>query len=213
MSAAIIWGADGGIGKAVTHLLVEKGWDVVAIARHTERVEADVLALIELENVANQAMVDKAMYEVGMEIDSAEFFLYTIGDINQSKADDTASDTWKRIIDANLTGAFHAYKASLPLLTPDAHLFFLGAVSERLKLPGLSAYVAAKAGLEAFVATITKEQRKRAITLVRPGAVDTDFWAKVSLKKPKDAANPTKLASLIWDAWENKTTGVMDITH
>jgi NAD(P)-dependent dehydrogenase (short-subunit alcohol dehydrogenase family) len=123
------------------------------------------------------------------------------------------ADTWQRILDANLTGAYLAVNASEPLLQPDAHLFFLGAVSERLQLPSLSAYVAAKAGLEAFVATLGKEQRKRKVTIVRPGAVDTDFWDKVALSKPKDSADPDKVAQRIIAAYENGTKGQLDITH
>lgn len=38
---------------------------------------------------------------------------------------------------------------SLPLLAADAHLVFLGAMSERLRWPGLAAYTAAKVGLAA----------------------------------------------------------------
>ena len=58
---------------------------------------------------------------------------------------------------ANLSGAYLATHHSLPLLAEDAHLVFLGAVSERLRLPGLSAYAAAKAGLEAFGEALGKE--------------------------------------------------------
>lgn len=213
MPTAIIWGADGGIGRSCTKLLVDKSWDVIALARHADQVDDSAIAVIEIDNVANAAAVEQAVYRAQMEVDSADLFIYTVGDITQAAADDMDSSTWQRIIDANLTGAFMTYNATLPLLTPKAHLFFLGAVSERLQLPKLSAYVAAKAGLEAFVATIRKEQRKRPITLIRPGAVDTEFWEKVSLKKPKDAADPDKLAGRIWDAYENKTTGTLDITH
>ena len=43
----------------------------------------------------------------------------------------------------------------------NAHIIFIGAVSERLKLPGLSAYAASKAGLEAFAEVLGKEERKK----------------------------------------------------
>ena len=71
--------------------------------------------------------------------------------------------------------AFLATHFSMPLLAQNAHLVYLGAVSERLRLPGLSAYAAAKAGLEAYAEALKKEERKRRITVVRPGAVATPF--------------------------------------
>ena len=98
-----------------------------------------------------------------------------------------------------------------PLLAEDAHLVYLGAVSERLKLPKFSAYVAAKAGLEAFVASLQKELRGKMITLVRPGAVATPFWDKLPLKLPKDAAPPEKVARRILAAYDEGHSGQLDL--
>ena len=79
---------------------------------------------------------------------------------------------WTRILDANLTGAFLTTHYSWPLLARDAHLFYLSATSERLRLPGLGANVTAKGRLENFAEVVRKES-KRKITVVRPSAVDT----------------------------------------
>ncbi len=213
MKTAMIWGASGGIGRSLTQQLTDAGWEVVAITRYPEKIEEVATVTVELGNVGNAAEIDKAIYTAQFEIDAIDLWVYAIGDITQAKVIDMGADTWQQILGANLTGAYLATKASEPLLQPDAHLFFLGAVSERLQLPSLSAYVAAKAGLEAFVATLAKEQRKRTFTIVRPGAVDTDFWEKVSLRKPKDAADPDKVAQRIITAYENGTKGKLDITH
>ena len=51
-------------------------------------------------------------------------FVYAAGDISGAKIDEMEMDSWRRILDANLTGAFLTAHHSLPLLTPDAHLFF-----------------------------------------------------------------------------------------
>lgn len=213
MPTAIIWGAGGGIGLALTQQLIDADWDVVAFTRYPDKTEPIATATIEVDNVANAAAVETAIFRAQYEIDSAELFVYAVGDIAQVSAEMMDPNDWKRIIDANLTGAYITYRASLPLLTNQSHLVFIGAVSERLELPKLSAYVAAKAGLEAFVATLRKERRKQPITLVRPGAVDTAFWNKVALRKPKDAATAAQVAGRIIDAYDNKRVGVLDITH
>ena len=100
---------------------------------------------------------------------------------------------------------------SLPLLTADAPLVFLGAVSERLRLPGLSAYVAAKAGLEAFAEVLRKEERKRRVILVRPGAVNTAFWQKVPFRMPANALSPEEVAERVVAAVENGREGTLDL--
>lgn len=122
-----------------------------------------------------------------------------------------APQDWDRIISANLSDVFYTYHHSLPLLDEGAHIFLIGAVSERLRLPGLAAYAAAKAGLEAFAEALSKEDRNKRITVVRPGAVATSFWDKVPLRLPKDAAPPEKVAEKIYEAYQSGHKGHLDL--
>ncbi|MBN2472678.1 MAG: SDR family NAD(P)-dependent oxidoreductase, partial [Anaerolineae bacterium] len=39
MKTAMIWGASGGIGRALVRLLVAEGWRVLAVARQPEGLE------------------------------------------------------------------------------------------------------------------------------------------------------------------------------
>jgi short-subunit dehydrogenase len=100
---------------------------------------------------------------------------------------------------------------SLPLLTESAYIVLIGAYSERLALPGFSAYAAAKAGLAAFAAALAKEERKRSVLLVRPGAVATALWDKASLRLPRNADSPGAVATKIVEACRNGQTGVLDL--
>jgi NAD(P)-dependent dehydrogenase (short-subunit alcohol dehydrogenase family) len=114
-------------------------------------------------------------------------------------------------LDANLNGAYLAIHYSLPLLAPQAHIFFLGAISERMRLPRLSAYAAAKAGLEAFAEALRKEQRKRRVTVVRPVAVDTPFWDKVPFNLPPHPLQPDDVAQRILAAYHERHKGPLDL--
>jgi short-subunit dehydrogenase len=66
-----------------------------------------------------------------------------------------------------------------------------------MRLPGLSVYASSKAGLEAFVESLRTEERSKKITLVRPGAVATDFWNKVPFQLPPNALSADALARQI----------------
>ena len=111
----------------------------------------------------------------------------------------------------NLNGAYLAVHYSLPLLTPTAHIFFVGAVSERMRLPRLSAYAAAKAGIEGFAEALRKEQRDRRVTIVRPKAVDTPFWDRAPFKLPPRAAKPEAIAKHIIAAHREHHKGSLDL--
>jgi NAD(P)-dependent dehydrogenase (short-subunit alcohol dehydrogenase family) len=196
---AMIWGAGGGIGRALVSQLRDEGWRVLAMGRHTSDL-ADVTSDLFEVDISDPAAVELAAAAAGERVDQVDLWIYAAGDIAASKVAQASPESWQRILDANLVGAYLAAHYSLPLLAPNAGLIFLGAVSERLRLPRLSAYAAAKAGLEAFVEVLAKEERKRRVILVRPAAVDTPLWEKVPFKLPAGAMSPDEAAERILSA-------------
>lgn len=206
----MIWGAAGGIGRALVEQLVAREWRVVALSRHDELFEGSAAIGINAD-VADPFSIQRAVQEAAYEVTEVDLWIYAAGDIVVAPVGDLKPDVWQRVLYANITGAYLTTHYSLPLLAPNAHLFYVGAISERLRLPGFSAYAAAKAGVEAFAETVRKEQRKLRVTTVRPSAVATAFWEKVPLKMPAGAAPPSKIANKIMTAYEEGHTGVLDI--
>ena len=213
MSKAMIWGANSDIGRAIIQQLDQEGWQVVAFARDETAVSDLPATIIEVGDVADAFAVQTAVRSAAYEIDEVALWLYAVGDITAVSVSDMPHSDWQRILNANLTGAYLTLHHSLPLLAEDAHLMFVGAIHERLRLPGLSAYAAAKAGLDAFAEALKKEQRHKKVSVIRPGAVATKFWDKVPLKMPSDAMSPEKLAAKIWEAYESGHKGQLDLTH
>ena len=210
MKNALVWGASGGIGRAILTKLNSDGWTTIAVARNT----MSILSLADHEfetSFDDPGRVEQTAYLISQEAGEIDFWCYAAGEILQAKVSDMTPHDWHRILSANLTNAYHAIHYSLPLLRENAHIIFVGAVSERLKLPGLSAYAASKAGLEAFAVALSKEERKKHITVVRPGAVTTPLWDKVSLRLPADAASPDKVAEKIMEAYQAGHKGLLDL--
>ncbi|NDJ77804.1 MAG: SDR family NAD(P)-dependent oxidoreductase [Chloroflexi bacterium] len=211
MPTAMIWGASGGIGRALTAELAGADWTVLAMARQTDHL-FDLTPHVYEADVTDPFAVQQAVMLASQEANAVDLWVYAAGDITSAPVADQSLDSWQQILDANLTGAYHTIHHSLPLLAPDAHIVFLGAVSERLRLPGLAAYASAKAGLEAFADSLRKEQRKRRVTVVRPGAVDTPLWDKVPMKLTANAPAPQKVARRILEAHHNGHKGHLDLT-
>jgi 3-oxoacyl-[acyl-carrier protein] reductase len=207
---ALIWGAAGGIGRAIARKLKDDDWQVIGVRRHVDDL-AGVTDYAFQADVADPFAVQRAVLAAGQEVGEAQLFVYAAGDIVAEPAAKMTPDTFRRIMDANLIGAYNAVHHSLPFLTADAPLVFLGAVSERMRLPGLSAYAAAKAGLEAFAEALRKEERKRQVIVVRPGAVNTEFWQKVPFKMPGNALSPEAVAEKVAAAVNAKHQGVLDL--
>jgi NAD(P)-dependent dehydrogenase (short-subunit alcohol dehydrogenase family) len=210
MNKALICGAAGEIGSALADQLNEDGWLTLAVARDSEAIPSGADRTYEAD-FQKPASVEQAVYTISQDADGIDLMCYAAGDILSSKVADLQPDDWDRVISANLSGAYLAVHYSLPLLSQGAHIFLIGAVSERLRLPGLSAYAAAKAGLEAFAQALAKEQRSKRITVVRPGAVATSFWEKVPLRMPADAPPPAKVARKILEAYHSGHKGQLDL--
>jgi len=210
MNTAMVWGANGGIGRALVSELAAQGWTVIAVARQPGGLEQLTPLVIEAD-VSRPHDVQQAVQLAGFEVSEVDLWIYTAGDIISSKVEEMTPAVWQRILDSNLTGAFLAAHYSLPLLAPEAHLFFLGAISERMQMPGLAAYAAAKAGLEAFGEVFRKEARKRKVIVVRPAAVDTPLWQKAPFKLPGNAMTPQQVAQTILAAYAEGHKGSLDL--
>jgi len=213
MKTALIWGAGGGIGRALVTQLAGDGWSVYAVVhRPGDRDLANLTSHVFDADVGAPFEVQSVVTSISQETGAIDLSVYSVGDIASVKVADMPPDSWQRLVDANLTGAYLTTRYSLPLLSPDAHLVFVGAISERLRLPGLAAYAAAKAGLEAFVEALGKEERGRRVTLLRPAAVNTPFWNKVPFRMPGNALPPETVARRILEAYEQGHKGILDLS-
>lgn len=211
---AVVWGAGGGLGSAIAKELLTRGWQVVAISNHPENHPEGTTLDLEIKSITDEFSLQQAVMETGYEIDQVALFVYAVGDIDMAQIGEMDARVWHRLLDANLTGAYLAVNHTLPLLTTDGTIIFLGAIHERLRLPGLSAYAAAKAGLEAFADVLRKEERQKKVVVIRPAAVDTPLWNKVPLKVPRDAAAAADAGAKIVDIaldQNNKGSKTMDL--
>jgi len=197
---ALIWGASGGIGRALVKTLENDGWMVAATARNADAIEE--LGEWQFEaDVSDEFSVQAAVQEIAQQAGEVNWWIYAAGDIHSSPVETTRSEDWQRVLQTNLSGVYLTAKHSLPLLADKAPLYILGAVSERMRLPGLGAYAAAKAGVEALAEVLKKELR-RPVVVVRPGAVKTALWDKVPFKMPPNALSPEELSKKILSAYQ-----------
>jgi NAD(P)-dependent dehydrogenase (short-subunit alcohol dehydrogenase family) len=210
MKKAIIWGSEGGIGQAIVEKFLAEGWQVAALARDLSSSSQSADWSYQAD-FSQSGDMDQAGAWLQSTLEEADVMIYAAGDIASQKVAEGDPQRWEQIIDNNLTGIYHSLRVSLPILSETGHIFLLGAVSERLQLPGLSAYAAAKAGLEALAVSLSKEERKKKVTVVRPGAVDTPLWEKVPFKKPSHTYSPAQIADKIWEAYQADHKGQLDL--
>lgn len=210
MPEAVIWGASGGIGGALVKLLKTNGWRVFAAARDESRIPAEADHVVSFE-AGSPATIREAALVIAHETQGIDLMVYAAGGISAETLDKFDLAHWAAVMDANLNGAMLATQVSLNLLKEGGQVMYLGAYVDKITLPKFGAYAAAKAGLETMAAVMQKENRKLRFTVVRPGAVDTPFWAHIPFNLPKGAAQPEAIATAMLTHYRNGGGGLLDL--
>lgn len=195
---AIVTGASRGIGYAVAELARRRGAELVIVGRSAETLlEAKKLMGGDVELVIGDVAVgDTASRAVAAAIERfgrLDIVLNIAGAFPTALIEETTDDAYQEAIAANLTSTFMMCRAALPVMRSagSGAIVNMSSTAARLATPGLSAYGAAKAGVEALTRSLAVE----AAPQVRVNAV---------------SAGPT-LTEAVRSLLESDTTGAVDM--
>ena len=208
MPDALIWGASGGMGQALINGLNSSGWRVFAASRDKETIPDGVFERYRFDATDFSTIRDIAI-DLAHQTSGLDLWVYAAGEIRADLLNKMCPDTWSAVLDSNLNGAFLTISQTVHLIEEGGQATFIGAYVDHLILPKMGAYAVAKAGLEPMVSILQKENRKVNFTLVKPGAVATDFWNNVPFRMPVDAKSPDVVAQAIVTQYENGQRGVL----
>lgn len=211
MPTLLIWGSHSTIAQATAKLFTQHNWSVIGVQRPGRPHTPGYTSVYECDLTDDHALGHTALLiaqEHGTDID---MMLYAAGTMFGRKLADTGTSEWQRIIGDNLTAAHQVTLHSLALLSQSASMYFLTAFSEKIQLPGIGAYAVAKAGLEAYVTVLSKEERQKRVVNVRMGAIDTPLWHAAPFKLPRGAHDADYVANGIWNAHSQQHRGTLDL--
>jgi NAD(P)-dependent dehydrogenase (short-subunit alcohol dehydrogenase family) len=196
-AVVILTGAAGGIGRATTQALVDRGARVLAVDRDEaglaelgDGVSKHVADLRDMDAIdALVAELHAVHGQIDVLINNAALTVH--GKLNAMDADEV-----DRVLDVDLRAPLHLTRALLPKLRSGSHVVFISSMSGLQAFPTQSTYTAAKFGLRGFGAALRVELAREGIgvSTVFPGTIATSFLASA---KTQDAATTTKLAELM----------------
>jgi NAD(P)-dependent dehydrogenase (short-subunit alcohol dehydrogenase family) len=181
----LITGGTRGIGYATAEALLRAGNTVAitgttadGIVKAENSLSAIGPAIGIVCDVRDTGAVELAMQTVVARFGRLDVLVNCAGVGVGVPVSDLPHDEWRRIIDINLTGVFNCCKAAIPHLRLNGGwIVNISSLSSTGPFPGGAAYVASKAGVNAFSDALMQELRgdNIRVTTVLPGSVATGF--------------------------------------
>ena len=233
MPSAIVTGSDSGIGKAAAVALARRGFDVgitwheddegaegsaVEVRKLGRRAELRRLDLTKLDEV--QSVIGALADDLG----GVWALVNNAGTGDSTPFLDLDLDTWREVIDTDLTGAYLAAQEAARRMVDagdGGRIVNVTSVHEHVPKSGSSAYCAAKGGLGLLTKTMALELAEHQITVnaVAPGEIATPMTHQhdedvgdeerpaVPLGRPGDAREVGELIAFLCSPEASYTTG------
>jgi NAD(P)-dependent dehydrogenase (short-subunit alcohol dehydrogenase family) len=197
MTAAVITGAAGDLGRALTESFLADGYRVYGgdIAPLAPRVGLVPIRLDVTERAATFALAERAAAEAG----PLKLWINAAGILRVVKVAEADAMDWERIIAVNLTGTFHGCAAALAAMgrSGGGRIVNIGSLSGQVGGTALHpAYGASKAGVHALTRTYALEGARSGVycNAVAPSVIEGSMASQLSERQREqiERANPLR---------------------
>ena len=171
----IVTGASRGLGQAITERLIERGEEVIGLARKTSGLKINAIEC----DVSDYASVKNASKEVKRMKKPVKAFINAAGVASMNMAVTTDESTVQKLIQTNLVGTIYCCQLFAPIMLRQKQGSFINfsTIAVALALKGESVYAASKAGVESFSRTFAREMAdfNVRVNCIAPGPIRTDL--------------------------------------
>lgn len=180
---AIVTGAAGVLGQAVSRMLIDKGLRVVMVDLNTEPLdkltkELGANAISVGLDITDPEKVSDLFKRLRAEHGIVDILINNAGLLSTNKAVETTTEEWRQIMSVNLDGCFYLCRECLPDMRENKWGRIVNIASMAMKTGGVTAgtaYTASKGGMGALTFSLARECAKEGITVngIAPAYVKT----------------------------------------
>lgn len=184
----LITGASSGFGKAIAEKFAAGGWDLILTARRKEKL-MEVATAIENKygvktlslvfDVQNKEAVFSHLSNLPTEWQAIAILVNNAGlALGRDSFENANLEDWETMIDTNVKGLLYTSKAVLPyLIKQQGHIINIGSTAGKEVYKDGNVYCATKHAVDAIskAQRIDLLQHKIKVSVIHPGAVETDF--------------------------------------
>ncbi|EIQ01811.1 short-chain alcohol dehydrogenase [Opitutaceae bacterium TAV1] len=210
----VITGGSTGIGLEAARLFAAEGARVTILARGADKLAAAIENLAAtpeagiardrlhsaVVDVTDEAAVQAALADIERRDGRIDILVNNAGVGFATDLASAGTDDYRRIIDTNLTGVFHAIRAVLPGMKArkSGHIINVSSIVGKIANPVAPIYCASKHALNGYTSGLQQQVAADNIrvSLVSPASVDTDYWAGRTVDRSK-FLKPAEVAAAI----------------
>ena len=180
---ALVTGGTRGIGKAISVMLKDAGYRVVA--NYAGNVDAAKQFTEETGiptsrfDVGNYEEVEAAVKKIVEEIGPVDIVVNNAGITRDATLHRMTPQQWQEVIDTNLTSCFNLSRVVIDSMRERGfgRIINIGSINGQAGQYGQVNYAAAKSGIHGFTKALAQEGAAKGITVnaIAPGYVDTDM--------------------------------------
>jgi NAD(P)-dependent dehydrogenase (short-subunit alcohol dehydrogenase family) len=203
----IITGASRGIGFELTKLFLNANYQVIALTRHTETLEAlsnEKLQIISTD-LSSKISIDKAVFTIKEKHQAIDFVINNAGTLVNKPFEDILYSDLEKTYQVNVFAPFYLSQQLLSVLgkKTKAHIVnisSIGGFQGSVKFAGLSSYSSSKAALVGLTECMAEEFKEKNITVncLALGAVQTEMLAE-AFPGYEAPIKPSQMADYIFD--------------
>jgi len=201
--SALVTGASRNIGRAIALTLSGAGANIIlntlqdldAVQGVADEISANGgRALVQVADVTNADAV-KSMVQAGKdEFGTIDIFISNASARGQVDFLDLDYETWRRVIDISLDGAFHCAQAILPMMIENGwgRIVTLGGIAWHSGFARRANNLAGKGGLTGLTRALAAEFGGQGITtnMIAPGSIETVRPASAGILPKRDNLPP-----------------------
>lgn len=185
---AVVTGAAGTMGLAAVRVLVEDGARVALVDLDPVRLDSAArlvtgMTLPVVCDIADAAAVGDAHRRIEAELGPVDILLNNAGILLNNKAEQTTDEEWRRVMAANVDGAFYWSRAVLPGMKARRWGRIVNVCSLAAKTGGLTAgtaYATSKGALTSLTFSLARESAAHGVTVngISPAYVRTPMTSE-----------------------------------
>jgi NAD(P)-dependent dehydrogenase (short-subunit alcohol dehydrogenase family) len=215
MRTAIVTGAGTGIGRAASLRLARDGYSVALVGRTLSKLEKVAAEIAQLNlpeamaiaaDVADSGQLRKMIEQVVAKWERVDVLVNNAGYAPLMATHQVGEDEWQKIIDTNLSSAFHGTRLVWPVMAKQGGgvIINISSMAARDPFPSLGAYGVAKAGVNMLTLATAREGAAVKIRVVgiAPAGVDTPMFRELFGEKisAQEILQPEDVAEVIASA-------------